>query len=241
MSTLEVSAKTIAPVTAACAGAGIIIGCIFSSGLSMKFSTLIVEMSRGYLWLALLLTMFVSIILGMGITVTAVYRTLAALVAPALIDTMGVYPMAAHMFCLYFGNKSYITPPVCLASYAAAGIAGSDPMKTAYVAFKIGIAGFIVPFMFVYSPELLLHGASIRIIWVVLTSLAGIICLAIAVEGWFLTTTGVVDRLLMLVASIALINPRISTTAIGFVLVAVVLCSQKMKRSQKRKFPFDTI
>jgi len=235
MTAFEIGARTVAPVTAACAGAGIIIGCIFCSGLSMKFSTVILEFSGNHLWMALLLTMVVSLILGMGITVTAVYITLAALVVPTMIDSMNVYPMAAHMFCLYFGNKSYITPPVCLASYAAAGLAKANPMRTANLAFRLGIAGFIVPFMFVYSPELLLHGEPMRIVWVLFTSMAGIICLAIVAEGWLFTNTNIMERMLLLVASILFINPRIITTIIGFVLVIIEIAIQRTKvhRAQK--------
>lgn len=236
-SALEASAKAVAPVSAACAGAGIIIGCLFCSGLSMRFSTLITQVSGDHLWIALILTMIVSMILGMGVTITAVYITLAALVVPSLTSSMNVYPMAAHMFVLYFADKSYITPPVCLASYAAAGVAKADPMRTSIHAFRIGIAGFIVPFMFVYSPELLLHGTASRILWITTTSMAGIICLAIAVEGWLLTEINRWERLLFLLASIALINPGIKTTLLGLCMLVIGIVIQRMKVSRLRKIP----
>ncbi len=235
-SALEVSAKTIAPVTAACASAGIIIGCIFSSGLGMRFSTLIVQLAGDQLWLALLFTMIVSIVLGMGLTASAVYITLAALVIPSLIK-MEVYPMAGHMFALYFGVISGITPPVALAAYAGAGIAGSNPMRTGYTACRIGIAGFIVPFMFVYSPELVLHGTPVRIVWTTLTAVLGIGCLAAAAEGWLSTNLNVLERALLLAAAIAFINPRITTTAAAFVLLIAVIVWQQAKIFRQRKIP----
>lgn len=234
-SALEVSARTIAPVTAACACAGIIIGCIFSSGVGMRFSTLIIEFAGDRLWLALVLTMITSIILGMGMTVTAVYVTLAALVIPSLVDSMSVYPMAAHMFCLYFGVKSNLTPPVALASYAAAGIAGSTPMRTANAGFRIGIAGFIVPFMFVYNPELLLHGTPANIVWIVFTSALGIFCLAVAAEGWFITAARALERIFLLVASIAFIVSSVKTTLAGFAILTVVIVMQKVRVYRQRR------
>lgn len=235
-SALEESAKTIAPVTAACASAGIIIGCIFCSGLGMRFSTLIVQMAGDHLWLALLFTMIVSIVLGMGLTASAVYITLAALVIPSLIN-MGIYPMAAHMFALYFGVISNITPPVAMAAYAAAGIAGSNPMRTGYTACRIGIAGFIVPFMFAYSPELVLHGTVVRIVWTTFTSVLGIACLAAAAEGWLMTRLNILERALMLVASIAFINPRVSTTVTAFVLLAIVIGMQEARIIRQKRIP----
>jgi len=233
-SALEASAKTIAPVTAACASAGIIIGCIFSSGLGMRFSTLIVQLAGDQMWLALVFTMIVSIILGMGLTASAVYITLAALVIPSLIK-MEVYPMSGHMFALYFGVISGITPPVALAAYAGAGIAGSNPMRTGYTACRLGFAGFIVPFMFVYSPELVLHGAPMRIVWTTFTAVLGISCLAAAAEGWFSTNLNLLERALLLAASIAFINPRIGTTAVAFALLIMVIVIQQAKVSKRRK------
>jgi TRAP transporter 4TM/12TM fusion protein len=234
-SALEVSARTIAPVTAACASSGIIIGCIFSSGLGMRFSTLIIELAGNSLWLALVLTMLVSIVLGMGMTVTPVYITLAAMVVPSLIQGMNVYPMAAHMFCLYFGVKSHLTPPVALAAYAAAGIAGAPPMRTGNTAFRVGIAGFIVPFMFVYRPELLLHGTPAGILWTLVTSVLGIGCVAVAAEGWFLTDANVMERILLLVGSIAFIHPSIPSTVVGFAILGMVIGMQKVRMSRHRE------
>jgi TRAP transporter 4TM/12TM fusion protein len=236
-SALEIAAKTIAPVTAACASAGIIIGCLFSSGLGMRFSVLITELAGDQLWLGLVLTMIVSIILGMGLTVTPVYITLAAMVIPGLINSMNVYPMAAHMFCMYYGVKSNLTPPVAIASYAAAGIAGAKPMRTANTGFRIGIAGFIVPFMFVYRPELLLHGTPVAIIWVVITSMLGIACVALAAEGWILTKANPLERVLLLIGAIAFITADPLTVLGGLTIMAIVIVTQKLRvRRQRERF-----
>ena len=149
---LEEGAIGAVEVAAACAAAGIIIGSITMTGLGIKFSSMIVDASLGKLYLALPFTMIACLFLGMGVPTTAQYVIISALVAPALVQ-MGVLPMAAHLFILYFGTRADITPPVALAAYAAAGIARSDPWKTGVAAFQLGIAGFIVPFMFVYGPS----------------------------------------------------------------------------------------
>jgi TRAP transporter 4TM/12TM fusion protein len=235
LSTLERAARTIVPVSLACACSGMIIGCLFSSGLGMRFSTLIVGLSGNKLWLALVLTMIVSIILGMGMTATPVYITLASLVIPSLINPMNVYPMAAHMFCLYFGVKSSITPPVALSAYAAAGIAGSSPMRTGNTAFRIGFSGFVVPFLFVYKPELLLHGTPLSIVWTLITCIIAIGCLAVALEGWLFTHINVFERVLLIATSIAFIAPSIKTTIAGFAVLAIVIIIQKVKISKQRK------
>jgi TRAP-type uncharacterized transport system fused permease subunit len=179
--------------------------------------------------------MIVSIILGMGMTATPVYITLASLVIPSLINPMNVYPMAAHMFCLYFGVKSSITPPVALSAYAAAGIAGSSPMRTGNTAFRIGFSGFVVPFLFVYKPELLLHGTPLSIVWTLITCIIAIGCLAVALEGWLFTHINVFERVLLIATSIAFIAPSIKTTIAGFAVLAIVIIIQKVKISKQRK------
>jgi len=236
ISTLEHAAKTIVPVSLACACSGIIIGALFSSGLGMRFSTLIVGLAGNKLWLALIFTMIVSIVLGMGMTATPVYITLAALVIPALINKMNVYPMAAHMFCLYFGIKSSITPPVALASYAAAGIADASPMRTGNTAFRIGFSGFVVPFLFIYKPELLLHGEPLNIVLTFITSIIAIGSLAVALEGWLLTSLNIAERILLVIGAISFIAPSISTTIAGIGILVLVMIFQKMKvLNQRRK------
>jgi TRAP transporter 4TM/12TM fusion protein len=216
-SAFEEGARQAVPVSIACATAGIIIGCVFVSGLGNKFTGLIEILSGGYLWATLILTMFASLILGMGLTTTAVYITLAALVIPALIK-MGVAPMAAHFFAFYFGLVSAITPPVALASFAAAGIAGSNPMQTGYHSFRLGIAKYILPFVFVYNPAIVMDGDWIYIITGVAGCFAGIYALTVTTEGWMLDKVGWPTRIFMAAVAIAMFHPDIMTDAIGWII-----------------------
>jgi TRAP transporter 4TM/12TM fusion protein len=211
-SAFEEGARQAVPVSIACATAGIIIGCVFVSGLGNKFTGLIEMLSGGYLWITLILTMFASLILGMGLTTTAVYITLAALVIPAL-EGMGVAPMAAHFFAFYFGLVSAITPPVALASFAAAGIAGSNPMQTGYHSFRLGIAKYLLPFMFVYNPALVFVGTWEEIVLAVATGLAGIFALTVTTEGWMFARAGISTRVFMAIAAFTMFFPQIITTA----------------------------
>ena len=231
LSALEEGARSAVSVSIACATAGIIIGCVFVSGLGLKFSTLIVSLSGGQLWIALILTMFASLILGMGLTTTAVYITLAALVIPALVN-MGVEPIAAHMFAFYFGLVSAITPPVALASFAAAGIAGSNPMQTGFHSFRLGIAKYILPFVFIFSPGILFVGEWHTIIISILATFAGIYALTVTTEGWMIERAGWSIRIAALASAALLFHPGLLTNVIGLALLVFVYVYH---RSQVRK------
>ncbi|MBA4397325.1 MAG: hypothetical protein C0394_08085 [Syntrophus sp. (in: bacteria)] len=228
-------------VAAACAAAGIIIGSITMTGLGMKFSSLIVDASMGHLYLALPFTMIACLFLGMGVPTTAQYIIISALVAPALVK-MGVLPMAAHLFILYFGTRADITPPVALAAYAGAGIARADPWKTGLAAFQLGIAGFIIPFMFVYAPELLFVGSLWNILTALLTAAFGVVCLAAAVQRCLLVRTTWYEFMLLLVTSFLLIKPGLRTDLIGAALFLVVFLLQwfRRKRNEAVKLPGGT-
>ncbi|WP_366657258.1 TRAP transporter permease [Fodinicurvata sp. EGI_FJ10296] len=178
------AAVNILPVAVACACAGIVIGILTLTGLGLKLSGLIVDASGGYLFVALVLTALTSIVLGMGLPTVGVYLLLAVLVAPALVQ-MGVPMIAAHLFIFYYGLVSAITPPVALASYAAAAIAGSKPLETSVESFMIGLAKVIVPFLFVYGPELLLIGEPLDIGLAVITGGLGVYALGITTTGWW--------------------------------------------------------
>ena len=212
---LETGVRNAVPVTIACACAGIIIGSIFASGLGLKFTNSVIDLSGGNLLLLLVLTAAAAIVLGMGMTTTAVYITVAALVAPALIE-MGVEPMGAHLFAFYYGVVSTITPPVALAAFAAAGIAGSGPMRTAFTSARVGIAKYVVPFAFIYNSSLLLDGP----VWLSFlsfsASLTGLWALSVALEGWFRGRDySLPMRLLLGVLGIALLLPP-TELIIGF-------------------------
>ena len=218
-------------VAAACAAAGMIIGCITMTGLGIQFSSLVVDASMGKLYLALPFTMIACIFLGMGVPTTAQYVIISSLVAPALAQ-MGVIPIAAHLFILYFGTRADITPPVALAAYAGAGIARSDPWKTGLSAFQLGIAGFIIPFMFVYAPELLIIGSTFKIILAFITASFGIISLAAGVQKCLLVKTTWHETIILLIVALLMIKPGIVTDVTGFSLFAVVFILQWFKKNQ---------
>jgi TRAP-type uncharacterized transport system fused permease subunit len=205
----------------ACAAAGVIIGCVFVSGLGLKFSTIIVDVAGGNLWIVLILTMFASLILGMGLTTTAVYITLAALVIPAVVK-MGVVPMAAHLFAFYFGLVSAITPPVALASFAAAGIADSNPMQTGFHSFRLGIAKYILPFVFVFNPGLVFEGSWYEIIMAVIGGVGGIYALTVTTEGWMLGKVGWPLRIVCAVAAVLMFHPDLVTDLVGWAMIVVI-------------------
>jgi len=229
---LEEGAIGAVEVAAACAAAGIIIGSITMTGLGIKFSSMIVDASMGKLYLALPFTMIACLFLGMGVPTTAQYVIITALVAPALIQ-MGVLPMAAHLFILYFGTRADITPPVALAAYAGAGIAHADPWKTGWAAFQLGIAGFIIPFMFVYAPELLFVGSLWKILPALLTATFGVYCLAAAVQRCLLINTRWYEAAMLLVAALLLIKPGLQTDLLGAALFIVVFLLQWFRRKRE--------
>ncbi|MBF0276886.1 MAG: TRAP transporter permease [SAR324 cluster bacterium] len=202
----ESGVRSAMPVSIACGCAGIIIGSIFVSGLGLKFTNSVIQMSGGNLFLLLVLTAIAGIILGMGMTTTAVYITVTALIVPSLIE-IGVVPMAAHLFAFYFGVVSTITPPVALASFAAAAIAGSPPMATAVESARIGISKYIVPFVFVYNPSILFEGP----LWMtaVTTAMAffGVWGISVVLEGWWKGPISLFTRILVCTFSIALLYP----------------------------------
>ena len=233
-SALEEGARQAVSVSIACAAAGIIIGCVFVSGLGLKFSTVIVDLAGGSLWVVLILTMFASLILGMGLTTTAVYITLAALVIPAVVK-MGVVPMAAHLFAFYFGLVSAITPPVALAAFAAAGIAGSNPMQTGFHSFRLGIAKYILPFVFVFNPAMVFAGPWFDIVTSVVGGFVGIYALTVTTEGWMLERAGWLLRAGMGVVALLMFHPSLMTDAIGWAgfLVMFFLHWQRVRRGSR--------
>ncbi len=203
---LESGVRSAMPVSIACACAGILIGSIFVSGLGLKFTNSVIELSGGHLLNLLLLTGIAAIILGMGMTTTAVYITVAALIVPSLIE-IGVVPIAAHLFAFYFGVVSTITPPVALASFAAAAIAKSPPMATAVESARIGVAKYLVPVVFVYNPALLLEGPLWATLISTLLAIAGLWGLSFALEGWCKGPLSPILRVVVAALSLALLFP----------------------------------
>jgi TRAP transporter 4TM/12TM fusion protein len=220
-------------VIAACAGGGIIIGNISLTGLALSLSMMLVDLAHGSLILLLILTMISSLILGMGLTTTSCYIILAVIVAPALIK-LNVLPIGAHLFIFYFGIISAITPPVALAAYTGAGLAGSDPLKTGFSAFKIGLAAFILPFMFVYGPALLIEGSILKIALSILTASIGIFFLAVSIQGWMLTSLSYFERILSFICALSLIFPGWRTDLTGLTLALIILLAQFAKLRKKK-------
>ncbi|BCB04099.1 TRAP transporter permease [Bacillus sp. KH172YL63] len=223
---LDLGARAAIETAIACAASGFIIGIIGLTGIGLKFSGMIIDISGGILIVTLIFTMITSIILGMGLPTVAAYIVQVPLTIPALIE-LGVSPLAAHMFVFYFAALSAITPPVALAAFAAAGLSGSDPMKTGMTAVRLGLAAFIVPYMFVYGETLLLVGDAPHIILSVVTSIIGIIGVACAAEGWLLRNALWYERIILFIGAILMINPGIVTDIIGFAILALVFFYQK--------------
>lgn len=219
-------------VAAACACAGLVIGSVTLTGIGLKLANGIVSLAGGHLFFTLVLTMITSILLGMGLPTTAKYIVLASMAAPA-IQKFGVPMLAAHMFIFYYGIIADLTPPVALAAYAGAGIAGADPMRTGFTALKLAVAGFLIPYFFVYNPELLMIDASVANTTVpVLTALAGTFLLSCAAAGYWLRDLNIFEKVVLFAASLLLIRPGWTTDAVGIVVAIAIYLLQK--RSMKK-------
>lgn len=219
---LESGARGSVQVAVACAAAGIVVGVASLTGIGLRMSELIITLSGGHLLPALLLTAAGSLVLGMGLPTTAAYVVLAALGAPALTQ-LGVPLLGAHLFIFYFGCISNVTPPVSLAAYAAAGIADAPALKTAVTAMVLASAGFMVPFMFVYGPELLLSGGWFGVTVAFLTAAAGVTALAAAGMGFARRPLRWWERAALGAAAVALMLPGLPSDGFGLVAMAVIV------------------
>jgi len=218
---MESGAKAVLPIAAACACSGIVVGVLTLTGLGLKISYLLVQIAQGNLPVLLLLAMLASILLGMGITTTAAYLLVAIIIAPVLVR-MGVSDLAAHMFVFYYAVISTITPPVALAAYAAAGIAGTDPFKTALVGFRVGIAKFVVPFYIIYTPDIMLVSANpLKAVVAVLMALTGIWALAGSACGYIFRELRFFERLMLFICIPLTIpnKPIWNVTGAGIILI----------------------
>lgn len=211
-------AKAVIPIAIACAAAGIIAGTLGISGFGAKISGLIIDISGGVPFYALLLTMVTAIILGMGLPTTAAYLILATVVAPSLVE-LGVPLLTAHMFVFFYGCVSTITPPVALASYVAAGIADADINKVGWTAFLYGITSYVLPFMFFFGPGLLMDGEWASIAMAVFSGLVGVFCIATSVVGFMRTAMAAWQRVLMFAAGLTLMHQGLLTNIIGLVIL----------------------
>lgn len=221
-------------VSCACAAAGLVIGVVLLTGMGNKITSLVLQVSSGSLIVALPITMLASILFGMGLPTVVCYVLLAATAAPSLVE-MGVLPLAAHLYIFYFGMLCMVTPPVAFASYAGAAIAKADPMKTGFTAWRFALAGFLLPYMFVYNQSLLLMGPVVDVVIAIFTASIGIICLAASIIGYFLKETNILQRILLLAAAILLIKPGWVTDILGLLCIGfVVILQLRIKVSDKR-------
>ncbi len=246
---LEQGARGALGVIAACACAGLIIGVVTKTGLGLKLGEILVQAAGDNLLLVLIFSMITSLILGMGVPTTANYVITSTIAAPAIIMILnaqalaGGYPfpiggaaivLVAHMFVFYFGVLADLTPPVALAAFAGAAIAKADPMKTGVQATKLAIAAFIIPYIFVYNPEMLLFGVAehpIKAVLMVITAIVGIIGLAAGVEGFLLAKMPWFERILAIVGGLLMVIPGFTTDIIGAALLAVFLVMQIRKNN----------
>lgn len=215
---LEQGVIAVVPIAVACAAAGIISGTLAMSGLGSKISSLIIAASAGVPILALMLTMLVAVVLGMGLPTTAAYLILATVVAPALVK-MGVPLLTAHMFVFFYGCISTITPPVALASYVAASIANSSISKVSWTAFRYGLTSYILPFMFFFGPALLMQGTTGEIALAVASGVISVFCFAAGIVGWLRRPLGPLPRALLIVAGLLLLYQTLATDIAGLVLL----------------------
>ena len=234
---LEAGGKGVITVAVACAMAGLVAGCITSTGLASTLIRLIVQVSGGRAFIALFLTMLCCIILGMGVPTTANYCIMAATTAPILIDPrIGIPLVCAHFFVFYFGIVADITPPVALAAYAGSAIAKAPPMRTAFNATRIAIAAFVVPYILAMNPSMVfefaegLSGGAIafQVVLIVVTSLLGIFGVAASLNGFLFRTINPVFRVIMAVGGLCMMVPGLVTDIVGLALVAAICVMQKL-------------
>jgi len=226
---LERATMDVLQLVAVCGCAGIVVGVIALTGIGGRFSQLLLGLAAGHALLAMVFTMAIALVLGMGMPTTAAYAIAASVLAPGL-ARMGVEPLVAHFFIFYFAVVSGITPPVALASFAAATMARADPWKTSWIALKLGLAAFIVPFMFYTSPVLLGQGDLLAIGSATSTATLGVILLACATDGWLLGPLPPISRLVLAAAAGFLLVPEHATDLVGVALAAAVAAVQRWLR-----------
>lgn len=236
-------ARSALAVAAATACAGIIVGVVVKTGLGLSLANSLVKLAGGSILLTLFFVMIASLILGMGAPTTANYVITSTIAAPAIIALLApdvpasaapiVIVLSAHFFVFYFGIIADITPPVALAAFAASGISGGDPIRTGVNSAKLAIAAFIIPYMIVFSPALLMIDVSIgEIVWVVFSAVMGMIAIGAGVIGYWYRKVNVIERLVLIAAGLAMIYPESLSDTIGLIVFAVMFVIQWMTRNK---------
>ena len=231
LATMENAAANLLMIAACCACVGIVIGVVTMTGFGFSFVNLMGSLAQVHIGIFLLVLAGTCVIFGMGLPSLPAYILVATFGAPALVQA-GVPVLAAHLFVMYFAISSGITPPVCLVAYAGAAIADAPPMKTGFTAFKLGIAAFIVPFIFIFEPALLLMGDWATILQAVFTAVLGVVCLASSMQGWLFTESSPAERVMMFVAGIVLVYPGLLTDLIGFGTASLVFFIQIARKKR---------
>ena len=230
---LEAGARNTLSIAVACGIAGIIAGVVTMTGLGQIFISAIVGIANGQLMIALVLTMLCCILLGMGVPTTANYIIMATTCAPILTTGMHLNAICANMFVFYFGIVADITPPVALAAYAGSAIAKSDPMKTAFNATRLAIAAFLVPYIFCMNPAMLfIDTTPIDVVLIIITSFAGMIAIASALEGYMLRNLNALERILLAAGGLAMLIPGTVTDLIGVGILAAMVVLQLLGRKK---------
>jgi TRAP-type uncharacterized transport system fused permease subunit len=222
-------------VASTCAAAGIIVGVVTLTGLGLKFSSIILAYAGGSVLLTVIYTAMIVWVIGLAVPVTASYIIAVVICAPAMIQ-LGIPEFAAHMFVFYYAILSEVSPPTALSPFAAAALTGGNPYKTTMYAWKYTLPAFIVPFMFTVDPRgigILLKGPVVDVIWTTITAFVGIAALAGGVENWLFKKTTFYERIMLIVAGLALVYPEPLYDIIGFGLIALVIISQKLRKGKE--------
>ena len=227
---IERTGKTIGEIAGILASIGLLIASLLLTGVAQSLSSDIISLAGGDIYLLVGMGAVASFILGMGLTITACYLLLAVLLAPALVDS-GLNPLAAHLFLMYCGMLSFITPPVAIAAYAAASIAGATPMRTGFQAIRLGIILFIIPFFFVFQPAFVLQGTLLEVFKVLGTGFFGVIFIASGLEGYLVKVgeLGTLKRALSVLAGVLLLTPDLTTDLVGALLAAILVAGSLLR------------
>ena len=229
-------ARTALPVIAACAAAGIIVGVVTLTGLGLKIAGGILDLAQNKLILTMAFTMVASLILGMGLPTTANYVITATMAAPALLAFDSVPVIAAHLFVFYFGIVADITPPVALAAYAGSGLANSNPFRTSIQAVKIAVGAFLIPYIFVLEPSLLLEDVALwAFALAIISAMTGMVCLSTSLAGFIDKKLVVPERVLLIIAGLSLVYPHLWSDVLGYIIFAVIFVYQKKSTWNKKQ------
>ena len=234
------AARSMAAIGVTCACAGMVVGMVSLTGAGLNMTNILVELSFGNVYLAMMLTMVACLVLGMGVPTTPNYVIMATIMAPALIALKPDTPLiAAHLFVFYFGILADGTPPVCIAAYAAAGIAGADPFKTGIESFKLDMRTFLLPYMFITAPQMLLIDLSpgiygvMEAVWIFISSSLGMYALAAGMQGFFIDDDTWYERIILIAVAISLVKPGLVSDTLGLAGFALVYLMQKRRAGLK--------